>query len=243
MDQCDDRTAAPQGITAAPHRWFVGLACSVTLAVVLLYWLVPGARKALYRENQATEWATAVLFLAAAVIGARRLWTVQALWRDPHWLIPGLSLLAMLDEVGWVVFALGIKPPTILGKSVDGLHDFLSVGVTLAGLYAPRWAVLPLMAAAGLCLVASAVRWGRSVLDSAPWRFFIIAAGFGVASQLLDLDVARDHFLTAIEEVLELDGALALVFSAWLLPPGSRTSSSATNTGADPIQRIPRRTK
>jgi hypothetical protein len=45
----------------------------------------------------------------------------------------------------------------------------------------------------------------------------MIAAGFGIASQILDIDLARDNFLKTLEEVFELDGSLALVFSASLL--------------------------
>ena len=69
------------------------------------------------------EWATALLFLGGAVIGWGRLRRLGAGWRDVRWLIPILSLLAMLDEVGWVVFALGVPPPVVLGKRFDALHD------------------------------------------------------------------------------------------------------------------------
>jgi hypothetical protein len=42
-----------------------------------------------------------------------------------YWLVSAtpLSLLALLGEVSWVVFRLGVKPPTMLGERFDGLHD------------------------------------------------------------------------------------------------------------------------
>lgn len=209
-------------------RWFAGLAGGLTLAALMLYWLIPPARQMLYRENQGVEWATAALFLAAAVVGTRRLWTIGAGWRDPRWLIPGLSFVAMLDEVGWVVFALGVKPPTVLGKRVDAVHDFAEIGVTWARLYAPQWALVlvgAIFAGAVLCLLATAPRWWRGLIGSPSWRFFMIAAGFGIASQILDIDLARDDFLKTLEEVLELHGSIALVFSASLL--GSRPEGTA----------------
>lgn len=214
-----ERVVRP-GAGDAALRWFAGLAGGLTLAALMLYWLVPPARQTLYRENQGVEWATAALFLAAAVVGTRRLWTIGAGWWDPRWLIPGLSFVAMLDEVGWVVFALGVKPPTMLGKRVDAVHDFAEIGVTWIRLYAPQWALVlvgAVFAGAVLCLLATAPRWWRGLIGSPSWRFFMIAAGFGIASQILDIDLARDNFLKTLEEVFELDGSLALVFSASLL--------------------------
>jgi hypothetical protein len=126
----------------------------------------------------------------------------------------------MLDEVGWVVFALGVKPPIILGRRVDAVHDFAEIGVTLVRLYPPQWAVVligAVFAGAVLRLLATAARWWRGLIGSPSWRFFMIAASFGVASQILDIDLARDDFLKTLEVVFELDGSLALVFSASLL--------------------------
>lgn len=64
-------------MTSRPHdsalRWFAGIAVAVFLSVVLLYWLAPVTRRALYREHGVVEWATALLFLGGAVIGGDRL--------------------------------------------------------------------------------------------------------------------------------------------------------------------------
>lgn len=105
----DEVQPEPSGAPARPEgawrfRRFVVLATAQTVLVLVLYWLVPAARQALYRENGAVEWATALLFLAATIVGVRRLREAGARWRDPRWIIPALSLLALLDEVGWVIF-------------------------------------------------------------------------------------------------------------------------------------------
>lgn len=211
-------------MSSRPHgpalRWFAGIATAIVLTVLLLYWLTPATRRALYRENSVIEWATALLFLGGAVIGWCRLRRLGAGWRDVRWLIPILSLLAMLDEVGWVVFALGVPPPVVLGKRFDALHDIAEIGMIWSRQYAPRWALVMagvLVAAAAVVAVATAPRWWRGLKSSASGRFFMLAVAFGVASQGLDLE-GSGPFAQTLEEVLELDGALALCFAAWLLP-------------------------
>jgi hypothetical protein len=215
-------------MTSRPHdsalRWFAGIAVAVFLSVVLLYWLAPVTRRALYREHGVVEWATALLFLGGAVIGGDRLRRLGAGWRDARWLIPISSLVAMLDEVNWVVFALGVRPPVVLGKRFDALHDIAEIGVMWSRHHAPRWALVVLgavLAAAVLAAVATAPRWWPVLKGSPPWRFFMLAVAFGVVSQGLDIE-ASGRFAQALEEVLELGGALALCFSAWLLPRHQR---------------------
>jgi len=201
-------------------RRFVGLATILTVGVCLLYWAAPGLRQHLYRDHEVLEWATAVAFLAAAVVGARHLSTGGVGWRDPRWLIPGLSLLAMLDEISWGVFALGVKPPTLMGKPIDGIHDLLEVAIKLARVYMPRWGVLlgVVVIASGVLAVLVRSPGLRSVLfGTAHWRFFVIGMAFGVVSQTADVAISGDRFGQALEEVLELDGALALLWSAWFL--------------------------
>jgi hypothetical protein len=205
-------------------RWFIGLAAALTVTTMLLYWLVPASRRALSREHGVVEWATALLFLAAAVVGGRRLRDARVRWNDPHWVIPGLSLLATLDEVGWAVSPLGLKAPTLLGKRIDGLHDLLEVGVIWIRGHAPWWGVLALGVAMGSGLawaILKASRWWPLVSHSPAWRFFALAAGLGALAQVLDVGIQRNRFAQLCEEVLELDGALAMLFSNGLL--GSRT--------------------
>lgn len=221
---CDHRGAgehrAENGEYRVALRRFVGLVTSLTVGVCLLYWVAPVIRPFLYRDHEVIEWATALVFLAAAVVGARNLSTVGAGWRDPRWLIPGLSLLAMLDEISWGVFALGVKPPKLMGKRMDGIHDFLEVGVKWALVHVPRWVVLfgvVVITSGVLAVLVRSSRWRSALLGTAPWRFFLIAVAFGVVSQAADVAISGDRFGQALEEVLELDGALALLWSAWFL--------------------------
>ena len=201
-------------------RRFAGLATTLTVVVCLLYWAVPVIRPYLYRDHEVVEWATALVFLAAAVVGARYLSTAGVGWRDPRWLIPGLSLLAMLDEISWGVFAVGVKPPTLMGKPMDGIHDLLEVAVKLARVHMPRWAVLlgvVVIASGVLAVLVKASRLRSALFGTAHWRFFMIGVALGVVSQTADVVISGDRFGQALEEVLELDGALALLWSAWFL--------------------------
>ena len=210
----------PQRREAVPVRWFAVLASALTATVLLVYWLAPTTRRDLPHENGVVEWATALLFLAATVVGGRRL--RGAGWRDPRWIIPVLSLLAVLDEVNWVIFPLGVTRPTVLGMRVDGLHDAPEFAMMLIRDHAPWWCILVLgvaMASSLWWAVLRAPRWWRFVNHWAPWRFFALAAGLGAIAQILDLVTHRSPLAQLFEEILEMDGALAMLFSACLLGP------------------------
>ena len=211
---------------ARPFRWFFGLAATLTATALTIYWLAPPAiRRNLSKEHGVIEAPTAAFFLAAAAIGVYRLRQLRA-GRDARWLIPGLALVAMLDEVNWIVFPLGVRRPTVFGHRIDGLHDLLEMGVAWLRHTAPMWVVL-IVAAVGVGLVAWAARraprvWQR-LRDSTPWRFVALALILAVLGQLFDvLADQRNRLATLCEEVLELDAALALVFASWLIP-GRRT--------------------
>jgi len=225
--------ASERPIESAAFGWFVGLATAQTVTVILLYWFVPATRRLLIREQGIVEWATALLFLAAAVAGYRRLLTAGVRWRDPRWIIPTLSLLAMLDEASWVIFPLGVEAPTVLGKRLDGLHDILDVGVIWIRHHAPWWCVLvvgAVMVSALAWAAPRAPRGWRFVRRSAPWQFFALAAALGAVAQILDVTAPRRPVAQLFEEVLEMDGALAFLFSTRHLvcrPPARRGSPSA----------------
>ena len=156
------------------------------------------------------------------MIGVWRLRQERAPGRDARWLIPGLSLVAMLDEVNWIVFPLGLRRPTVFGHRVDGLHDLLEMAVVWLRHTAPAWVVLvvAVIAAGGVAWAASRVPavWQR-LRHSTPWRFFGLAMVLAALGQLFDVIAdQRNRLATLCEEVLELDAALALVFASWLIP-------------------------
>jgi hypothetical protein len=218
-----DRAAVPSRSETAAFAWFFGLAAALIVTALVIYWFVPPhIRRNLSREHGVIEAPTAVFFLAAAAVGAARLRGARADLRDARWLIPGLSLVAMLDEVNWIVFPLGMRRPTVFGHRVDGLHDLLEMFVAWLRHEAPAWSVLVVGVAAagavGWAARQAAGTWPR-VKESAPWRFFALALLLAVLAQMFDVFASqRNRLATLCEEVLELDAALALLFAAWQLP-------------------------
>ena len=218
-----------------PFAWFFGLATALTATALIVYGFAsPEIRRDLSRENGVIEMPTAVLFLAAVVVGIVWLRRIRARRADARWLIPGLSLLGMLDEANWIVFPLGLfRRPTILEHRVDGLHDFVEIAVDWLLHEAPGWAVVALGVAAAAVLAWAAptvLAWWPALKRSPAWHFVALALVLTALAQAFDLFASQRNLLARLcEEVLELDAALAMVFAAWLIPrvragaPGRRS--------------------
>ncbi len=202
-------------------------ALAVLAATVGLGWgvyaLVPGARPGILEEDHVVEWLSALVFLAAGLVGlgvwlrgrstAERLTVAVAAF---------LGLLGFGDELSFGERLLSLDMPRIRGLKVDGAHDFAEV-VARGGRDAFRAAPL----AVGLLVVASAavcaalawrfrdalVGFARALLATSP-RVALLAAGGAVAlATLIDLPLGIfDHeFIKATEELLELAAALLLL--------------------------------
>jgi hypothetical protein len=204
------------------ERAHLGATAFTFVAVWGLYLGVPAARPALYREGHPVENLTAGLFLAAAVVGAVRMRRQGLRWhRHPLGLILLLGILGFLDEMSWGTRDLPYEAPIIEGLRVDGLHDlilFPYVWYVEYGSLASRAAVAGLLAGIVLLLVVTR-RYvlgplARVVLAPGPWWFVTVAAGFVVAAMIVDLDLVRGQPVKVLEELLELNGGLALLFAA-----------------------------
>lgn len=210
------------------ERTYLTLAAASFALVSALWVVAPAARDHLYREGHAVELLTAWLFMVAAVTGAVTMRRARLRAWHPYALIPAVSLLCFLEEVGWGFKDLRLARPQVLWLKVDGLHDLITLAYAV---YLEHGSVRS-RAAIGLAAVAVVVGLAltrrrilyplsRAVRASAPWRFTAIAVALVAGSIVLDLDWLPWRYFKAMEEVIEWDAALALLFAALSIRPSA----------------------
>lgn len=184
------------------------------IAVYALGWRAP-----IFGEDRALEMTTAFLFLAAFVVGLLSLLRLGA--RRYPVLLPagtGLGLLGFLDEISFGARYFGWSMPEMSGGGqFDGAHDL--VILTYRHMAEADWTIVgtvggAVIAGALLC----ALRW-REQLQGAARRVLadrthsamaVFVAGIALAS-FLDLEIGILGHLSPLEEIVELNAALALL--------------------------------
>ena len=200
-----------------------GFVLAVTLSLVVASWLYethPGLKRSLVHEGGFVQSATALLFFAGFLLGLLSLSRLAApLRRELAW-IPVAGLFGWLEEASYGERLFRLHPPLLFNKHVDSLHSLIGalllpfkrsghadllqsiLWVTLVFL-AIRHRVVP-------CMAAFARRHPA-------WRFAFLAAGMVLLAQLIDDRVLRWRDSHVMEEILELDGAVALLIAAALV--------------------------
>ncbi len=106
--------------------------------------------------------------------------------------------------------------PKMYGVKIDAVHDMFYLVYKIYGN-----AFLYLFLVAFCILMLSTVRKCRikRMFEKDPrWRFLPFFVGFGLIALIIDLEIVTHHFLFYIEELFEMNAALALLFAT--LPTG-----------------------
>ena len=201
----------------------------------LMYAVFPGIRDTLVAEDEVVENLSALLFLLGAGLGVLRLWGSRT--RSlAYWGIPLLALVGFLDEMSFGERMFGLSMPVVLGVKIDAVHDLFYVFYNIVGGQVGRRGFILLGVV--LATLVAAVGWRRrATLTSAlrrhsPLLFVLIATVMVFAALVIDLDFVRHRFLILIEELLELNAGLALVFAALAIP--SRAGQRQLAGGGEP---------
>jgi hypothetical protein len=197
----------------------VALACIsiCTVAATLLVVLAPGARPLLLQEDGIIEMAS-VACLAAALFGA----VAASLRCGPRlpFLVVGLIAFAeLMDETSFGSRLFGFQPPALYGGGeLDGFHDLLILTYRLLREVNPglAWIGVGLLLAAsfGLMMFALIQLW-RGIDEKRSWLadhvLILLHIGFIGLAQVIDV-AAESKVLSAVEEMLEFNASLALIF-------------------------------
>ena len=211
-------------------------------ALIILY--AVGPRALIFGEDRAVEMATALLFLAAFVVGILHL--CRSRLRDYPILLPVaavLGLIGFLDETSFGARIFGWSMPAMAeGGEFDGAHDLVIVIYRLA-LRADPMLIAAVGAGPGIVALVFVVRWRKELhalarrisADPTYLAMALFVAGVAFAS-LLDLEVGILRRLGPLEEIAELDAALALLVTV-LGASGRRArlgAAIAITVGAEP---------
>jgi hypothetical protein len=211
-------------------------------ALLVLYAF--GPRALIFGEDRGVEMATALLFLAAFVAGIVHICRSRP--RDYPILLPVaavLGLIGFLDETSFGARIFGWSMPAMAdGGEFDGAHDLVILIYRLA-LRADPMLIAAIGAGAGLVALVFAVRRRKALhalarrigADPTYLAMALFVAGVAFAS-LLDLEVGILRRLGPLEEIAELDAALALLVTV-MGASGRRARSGAAigiSAGAEP---------
>lgn len=214
-------------------RWAIVALASIgicTLTATLAAVFAPGMRPLLLQEDGIIEMAS-VACLAAAVLGAV---IVSVTWGGPRLplLVAGLIGFAeLMDETSFGSRLFGFQPPALYGGGeLDGFHDLLILAYRVLRDIHPTlaWILAGLLLAASLGMMMFALsQLGRGVGERSSWladhMLIFLHIGFIGLAQVIDV-AAESKVLSAVEEMLEFNASLALLFYV-----ASRPSSRPIN--------------
>ena len=220
---------------------FVSIAIGSLFVCSWLYETHPGLGRSLVHEGGFVQSSTAFLFFASCLLGLLSLSRLEApLRRGPAW-IPAAAAFGWLEETSYGERLFHLHPPLLFNKHIDSLHSLFG-------------ALLPPLKRSGHADLLQSILWvtlgflairHRVVPRLAAFarrhpalRFALLAAGLVLLAQLIDMRVLRWRDSHVMEEILELDGAVAMVIATVLIgwsPVPGREAIAERTPGAGPM--------
>ncbi len=183
--------------------------------------MVPSLRPFLYHEGGIIENWSATMALFAFVLGVWACWTSP----DPrvtrrYGAIPLLTAVLFLDEISDGIWD---EPPRLGGMKAGSIHDFAHIAYDGWWALDSVWLQLAPFALAAAAAVLVGLRFGPRLLSArrflagdVSYHLVGVAAALGAVALVLDRDPG--DAITFWEEWLEMNGALALLLAAALVP-------------------------
>lgn len=204
------------------EQCFLGLITLGVAAVLANHTVLGGAlTSSIIIEDGPVEDLSAAVYLAASIVGiwvglkqARRFKSEAVL---P--LFAGLvATLGFLDEVSFGARLGWFNPPVLHDKPIDAVHDVFTVAYVMTREHLSGRALATVVGCAGLVFVTVLVA-NRKRLDSITRmrgvRWLALAIALVVVAEVIDLDffnkTGQWAFVYALEEVLEVNGGMALL--------------------------------
>jgi hypothetical protein len=225
-------------MTATRHQWMkfvrayaIIVAATVASALVVFNWF-RSLRTYYVDEDSLVENLSVAFYLGAFLLA------VGLAWKSRHrrWTTLGVGLVGLvgfLDETSFGERWIGVHMPTFFGVKVDAFHDVFYLAYHLM----PRVSSHPLFPLSAVAIVAvPTVYFGRHLVPTVrewlagiyrhpAFTIFVVAVVQIAAALVIDLQIVRVKGIFMLEEVFEMNAAIALVFCAWSLrEPQARNS-------------------
>jgi hypothetical protein len=204
----------------------------VMLAFGLVYLFVPELRQRFITEDDVLENVTAALLFVGFLLGlglvlvARRR---QTNYSKAQFAVPLLCVLGFLDEISFGERIFDLEMPYVYSVKLDAIHDVAMIMYRVLEDHVGFGMTVGMLAAFILVLVAIAAMYRRrftpitETMRRYPTLVFVLLSiTFAVCALMLDLvldSVGGPRFVIFIEEMLELNAALALLFAALSISP------------------------
>jgi hypothetical protein len=200
---------------------FAAIVVPTGAVLVGTHLMAPSLRPYLYHEGGIIENWSATLALFAVLLGA---WACRTApdrrVARRYGAIPGLAAVLFADEISDGIWD---EAPRLLGMKAGSIHDFAHIAYDSWRALDSVWIKLAPFALAAAAAVLIALRYGprvralgRFLAGDVSYRLVGLAAALGAVALVLDRDPG--DAITFWEEWLEMNGALALLFAAALVP-------------------------
>jgi hypothetical protein len=214
-------------------RMFLVLAgFNVAIALTLAH-LFPEYQPLLIEEDSLVENLSALFFVTAFFFGLIMAWKRPS-HRKILTLIAGIGLLGFLDEISFGERLFALHMPAINGIKIDAAHDLFGLSVVTLKqmiLSQSHWFV-PALGLGSIILVPSMIKHRPNlqslterIQNSHHYKMGLIFVSLIALALFIDLDMFHNYTLFAIEELSEMNAALALIF--WEMSASAPTPSAA----------------
>jgi hypothetical protein len=208
---------------------YLGVLGASVVAAFTFHYAQPGQRQLLLGEDTIIENLTAGAFLLSALLAV--VLAGKSSTRRPALLAAALmGFVGCLDELSFGERLFDLQMPVIHGKKMDAVHDVFSLAFRVTKDLAGKHPVIviPLLGAGVIVAALAAWRLKTRVVGfvttqhrEPAFRFAAIFALLILGALVIDLGLKNSDGLFLLEELFELNAAIALGFCAWSLrtPP------------------------
>jgi len=209
-------------IFKSPIRWvFFILFTATILIIVSLYFLNPELEGYFTEEDLFIENISALLFLSSGIYfvylySAGRF----SIHKKVIILLAGLGFLCFFEEIGFGDRMDFMPMPEIGGGKVDGFHDAFSAIYLKSKLISQVYLIIfSLILFSAAILIA--YKWRglfqkiiKIIFEVDAYFFLFVCVSLVLTATILDIGIFHFSLLKLFEELLEMSGGLALLFSA-----------------------------
>lgn len=211
-------------------RAYVMIVAATVASVVVVFNWFTSLRGFYINEDWLVENLSAAFYLVAFLLA------ITLAWRSRHrrWTIFGvgvIGLVGFLDEISFGERWYDVPMPRFFGVRLDAFHDVFSFAYRVLPQvrFHPLFFLGLLTVAAVMILVgrrlAPTVReWLVGIHRHPAFTIFILAVLQIAAALVIDLHILRMRGVFMLEEVFEMNAAIALVLCAWSLREPSTPS-------------------
>ena len=223
--QADQYTPSSKGLFMKYVRGYLAILGITMLAAFGVYFWMPSYRSYLLKEDSLIENLSAGLYLVSFGMGLL-FFLKSKMDRKALAAVSAVSLLGFLDEISFGERLFDLDMPRIYGMEIDAAHDLVCLAYRMIMRLAAAYpAYLILFLSAGIIIVTVPLLKYRSELSKIIAGIhreepFLLALFFTILiffSIVIDLEIVHNKVLFMIEELFEMNAALALLMCCFSL--------------------------